>query len=51
VVQRIPQDQRGVAVRDVPMLQGTTAYEVLGDWPGWLSLAAAGAVLLWKRRG
>ena len=39
VVQRIARNTQGVAVRDVPMLQGTTLYEVLGDWPGWLSLA------------
>jgi apolipoprotein N-acyltransferase len=51
VLQRIPRNQRGVAVADVPMLQGTTAYEVLGDWPGWVSLAVAAAALAWKRRG
>jgi apolipoprotein N-acyltransferase len=39
VVTRIARDTQGVAVRDVPMLQGTTLYEVLGEWPGWLSLA------------
>jgi apolipoprotein N-acyltransferase len=39
VVQRIDRNLRGVAVREVPMLQGTTPYEVLGPWPGWLSLA------------
>lgn len=37
IVQRIPRGVAGVAVRDVPMLQGTTPYEVLGDWPGYLS--------------
>lgn len=40
VVQRIGRNQRGVAVHDVPMLQGTTLYELFGDWPGWVSLAA-----------
>lgn len=40
VVQRIPRNVRGVAVHDVPMLQGTTVYEVLGDWPGWAALGA-----------
>src|SRR3954463_13777581 len=39
VVQRIGRNQKGVAVADVPMLQGTTPYELLGDWPGWLALA------------
>ena len=39
VVQRIRRNTQGVAVRDVPMLQGTTVYEAVGDWPGWLSLA------------
>ena len=28
---------------EVAMLQGRTPYQVLGDWPGWLSLAA----ILW----
>jgi apolipoprotein N-acyltransferase len=35
---------------EVAMLEGRTPYQVLGDWPGWLSLAAA----LWlgfRRRG
>ena len=51
IVQRIARNQRGVAVRDVPMLQGTTVYEVLGDWPGWLSLAVLAAVALRARFG
>jgi apolipoprotein N-acyltransferase len=37
IVQSIPRDTAGVAVKDVPMLQGTTPYEVLGDWPGYVS--------------
>ena len=37
IVQTIPRDVRGVAVRAVPMLAGTTPYEILGDWPGYLS--------------
>ena len=44
VVQRIGRNQRGVAVADVPMLQGTTPYEVLGDWLGWLALSVIAAV-------
>jgi apolipoprotein N-acyltransferase len=39
VVQRIPRDTRGTAIADVPMMEGTTVYEVLGDWPGWVSCA------------
>ena len=50
VVQRIDRNQRGVALREVPMMQGTTVYEVLGDWPGWVSLAVLIAVLVWKRK-
>jgi len=52
VVQFIPKDLRGVSIREVPMLQGTTPYEVAGDWPGWLSLAALAflAVREWRRR-
>ena len=51
VVQRIERNQRGVAVASVPMLQGTTPYEVLGDWPGWLALATIGGVALRHRLG
>ena len=50
VVTRIPADVRGVAVRDVPMLQGTTPYEVLGDWPGWVSLGLLGIVAVRELR-
>jgi apolipoprotein N-acyltransferase len=49
VVQRIGKDQRGVAVQEVPMMEGTTPYEVLGDWPGWLALAIIAAVAVWSR--
>ncbi len=49
VVQRIGRNQRGVAVREVPMLQGTTLYEFLGDWPGWAALAALAFVGLRAR--
>ncbi len=45
VVQRIPRDSAGVAVRDVPMLEGETAYERYGDWPGWLSLGVLALAL------
>ena len=52
VVQRIGRNQRDVAVREVPMMEGTTPYEVAGDWPGWGSLAVF--ALAWvraRRRG
>src|SRR5216683_727029 len=42
VVTRIPADVRGIAVRDVPMMQGTTVYQVVGDWPGWAALGLLG---------
>jgi apolipoprotein N-acyltransferase len=54
VVQRIGRNQRGIAIRDVPMMQGGTFYELLGDWPGWLSLGLLVWVLvrphLYRRR-
>jgi apolipoprotein N-acyltransferase len=50
VVQRIGRNERGVATREVPMMQGTTVYEVLGDWPGWAALAALALGLAWKRK-
>ena len=31
-------------IRDVPMLEGTTVYEVVGDWPGWVALGLLGAI-------
>jgi apolipoprotein N-acyltransferase len=46
VVQRIGRNQRGVALADVPMLQGTTPYEMLGDFPGWVALAVIAGVAL-----
>jgi apolipoprotein N-acyltransferase len=49
VVQRIGQDQRGVAVRDVPMLQGQTVFELLGMWPGWAALACFAWALIFRR--
>ena len=49
VVQTIARNERGVAVQDVPMLQGTTVYEVLGDWPGWLALVVLAAIA-WRTR-
>lgn len=49
VVQRIGKNQRGVAVREVPMLEGTTPYEVLGNWPGWLALALIAGVAVSTR--
>jgi apolipoprotein N-acyltransferase len=50
VVTRIPADVRGVAVRDVPMLEGTTVYEVVGDWPGWASLGLLALVAVRELR-
>jgi apolipoprotein N-acyltransferase len=50
VVQRIDRDERGVAVRQVPMLQGATLYEVVGEWPGWLSLAVFVVIAVRRRR-
>ena len=50
VRQRIERNQRGVALADVPMLQGTTPYAVLGDWPGWVALAVIAVVTIRSRR-
>jgi apolipoprotein N-acyltransferase len=52
VVQSIPKDLRGVSIREVPMLSGTTPYQVAGDWPGWLSLAVLAWIggREWRRR-
>jgi apolipoprotein N-acyltransferase len=50
VVQRIDRNKRGVAAREVPMMHGTTLYEVLGDWPGWAALAVYATVFAWKFR-
>jgi apolipoprotein N-acyltransferase len=53
VVQRIPRNTRGTAIADVPKLEGTTTYEVLGDWPGWASAAALvviGIRRLWRKK-
>lgn len=50
VVQRIPRDVRGVSLHAVPMMTGTTVYEVLGDWPGFTSLLVVALLLLWKKR-
>jgi apolipoprotein N-acyltransferase len=46
IVQRIGRNQRGVALAAVPMMQGTTIYEALGDWPGWLALAIVVGVVV-----
>ena len=42
--------ERGNLHADVAMLQGWTPYQTLGNWPGWLSLAAILAMAFWKRR-
>ncbi len=49
VVQRIGRNRRGVALAEVPMMQGTTPYEVVGDWPGWLAIAVIAAAILRSR--
>ncbi len=49
VVQRIDRNTRGVALRPAPMLEGSTVYQRLGDWPGWLSVAALLAIGLRAR--
>ena len=49
VVQRMGRNQRGVLLADVPMLQGTTPYEVAGDWPGWAALATIAVVVVRTR--
>ncbi|MBS2021196.1 MAG: apolipoprotein N-acyltransferase [Deltaproteobacteria bacterium] len=50
ILQRIGKDERAVMVRDVPMLTGTTVYEALGDWPGYLAVVALVSVFLRARR-
>jgi apolipoprotein N-acyltransferase len=52
VLQSIQKDLRGISIREVPMLNGATPYQVLGDWPGWLSLLVLAfvAVREWRRR-
>jgi len=50
VRQRIGRNERGVAVADVPMLQGATPYAVLGDWPGWTALAVIAVAAIRARR-
>jgi apolipoprotein N-acyltransferase len=37
VVQRLERNQRAIGLQPVPMLEGTTLYERLGDWPGYSS--------------
>ena len=49
VLQRIDRNRRGVALAEVPMLQGATPYAVLGDWAGWAALAAIAVVALRRR--
>jgi apolipoprotein N-acyltransferase len=34
---------------EVAMLEGTTPYQILGDWPGWLGLGAIGWLALLRR--
>ncbi|HEX4386561.1 MAG TPA: apolipoprotein N-acyltransferase [Myxococcales bacterium] len=49
IVQRIGRNERGVAVQNVPMLQGQTVFEVLGMWPGWAALACFAWAFVFKR--
>jgi apolipoprotein N-acyltransferase len=42
--------ERGNLHADVAMLSGWTPYQTLGNWPGWLSLAAILAMAFWKKR-
>jgi apolipoprotein N-acyltransferase len=54
IVQRIPADTRGIALAQVPMLEGTTPYEALGDWPGFISCAVLAMLAIrelvrWRR--
>jgi apolipoprotein N-acyltransferase len=55
VVQRIDRNQRGTALAEVPMMEGATVYQVLGDWPGAGSAAILVAIgirsLLARRKG
>jgi len=48
VVKQIEVGQRDTAVHDVPMMQCTTLYEILGDWPGWLALAIFAGSEAWR---
>jgi len=50
VVHRIPRNTRGRSLADVPMMEGTTVYQVLGDWPGWLCCASLAAIGLRRLR-
>jgi len=34
----------------VPMLEGTTVYELVGDWPGWTALGILAVVALRELR-
>jgi apolipoprotein N-acyltransferase len=50
IVQRIGRNERGVAVQNVPMLQGQTVFEILGMWPGWAALACFAWALVFRRK-
>jgi apolipoprotein N-acyltransferase len=41
--------ERASFAADVALLDGTTVYRVVGDWPGWIS-ALLVALLLWRTR-
>lgn len=46
---RIPPEWR---MRDLPLLEGRTVYDVIGDWPSYLASAfcVVGIALAWRRR-
>lgn len=46
IADRTPLLKPAVLVRDAPMMRGTTLYARLGDWVGWLGLAATGVLSL-----
>ncbi|HPQ81328.1 MAG TPA: apolipoprotein N-acyltransferase [bacterium] len=41
IIERSPLMEPATLIRDVPMMEGKTAYATLGDFLGWLSLGAA----------
>jgi apolipoprotein N-acyltransferase len=51
LVQQSEFEKAQTLVQDVPMVAGgRTVYAVLGDWIGWLALAASAVGLFWRRR-
>lgn len=50
VVEESPLFERSSLRAEVAMLNGWTPYQTVGDWPGWLALAASLYMLLIGRR-